>query len=129
MNKDFDKWNEKKKSIENRTDSFFFNEREIWWCSVGINIAIESCGKGKDFLRPVLIFKKLSHNAFIGIPLSTQPKFGSWFIKIKILGITRYALLYQIRTFSINRFQHKLSGISKKDFCRVKQKLEKLLES
>jgi hypothetical protein len=39
MRKDFDKWNNKKKEINNQ-DFFdlFFHEREIWWCSLGLNI-------------------------------------------------------------------------------------------
>lgn len=120
MHKNFDKWNKKKKLREARNKDFLFKEGEVWWCSVGINIAIESCGKGRDFQRPVLVIKKLSQKAIIGIPLSTQPKFGSWFITVKLLGIKRYALLYQIRLFSIKRFQHRLGGLNKSDFIKIK---------
>ena len=38
MRKNFDNWNNKKKKIneENFLD-LFFHEREIWWCSLGLN--------------------------------------------------------------------------------------------
>lgn len=35
-----------------------FKEGEIWWCYVGENVGIEANGKGNQFTRPVLIFKK-----------------------------------------------------------------------
>ncbi len=69
MYKDFDNWNEKKKAIEGRFSNIIFRERDIWWCSVGINVGNESCGKGKDFQRPVIILKKLNQNSFIGLCL------------------------------------------------------------
>ena len=70
MEKDFDKWNLKKKELENSSEKFFFKTGEIWWCSVGLNVKTESCGKGEDYQRPVLILRKLSQENFIGIPLS-----------------------------------------------------------
>ena len=128
MYKDFDKWNEKKKLLDKKDINFFFKESEVWWCSVGINVAVESCGKGNTFRRPILILKKLSNYAFIGIPLSTQSKFGSWFTFVSILGLKRCALLYQVRMVSANRLQRRITALDSEDFALVKQKLEKLLE-
>ncbi len=128
MYKDFDKWNEKKKLLDKKDINFFFKESEVWWCSVGINVAVESCGKGNTFRRPILILKKLSNDAFIGIPLSTQSKFGSWFTFVSILGLKRCALLYQVRMVSANRLQRRVTALDSEDFALVKQKLEKLLE-
>ncbi|MBP7846022.1 MAG: type II toxin-antitoxin system PemK/MazF family toxin [Candidatus Pacebacteria bacterium] len=128
MKKDFDKWNTKKKSLEERNKKFLFKTGDIWWCSVGLNVGAESCGKGEIFRRPVLVLKKLSANSFIGIPLSTQKKEGSWFCGISILGEVQYVLLYQVRMFSANRFQRRLTTLDDGDFARVKEKLEALLE-
>lgn len=128
MKKDFDEWNSKKKEIENLTKKFLFKNGDIWWCSVGLNVQTESCGKGDNFQRPVLILRKLSQNSFIGIPLSTQKKEGSWFEEITVHGEKRYALLYQIRMFNTNRFQRRLATLDDPDFARVKEKLEALLE-
>jgi mRNA-degrading endonuclease toxin of MazEF toxin-antitoxin module len=128
MKKDFDAWNSTKKQLEDRKKDFLFSEREIWWCSVGLNVATESCGKGETYQRPVLILKKLSRNSFIGIPLSTQEKNGTWFTDVSVHGEKRYVLLYQIRMFSTNRFQRRLATLDDADFNKVKEKLETLLE-
>ncbi len=128
MNKNFDNWNNQKKDLELKNNQLLFKTGDIWWCSVGLNIRDESCGKGPTFRRPVLILKKLSRNAFIGIPLSTQVKEGTWFCDISILSKTQYVLLYQIRMFSSVRLQRRLTTLEDKDFARVKEKLEALLE-
>lgn len=128
MQKEFDNWNEQKKQLENAKQEILFKQGEVWWCAVGANIADESCGKGKIFTRPVLVLKKLSGQNYIGIPLSTKRKTGTWFIDIKIQGETVSALLYQIRMFSANRFQRRLTTLDSADFALVKEKLEVLLE-
>ncbi len=127
MQKDFDIWNEKKKELERRNDQFLFKEGDIWWCSIGVNIKDESCGKGYDYQRPVLILKKLSSYLFIGIPLSTQKKQGTWFEQIFIYKGERTALLYQIRMFHTNRFQHRLAILDQHEFSRIKEKTKQLL--
>lgn len=128
MQKDFDRWNQKKKGLEKSLEKFLFKTGEIWWCSVGVNVKTESCGKGDDFQRPVLVLKKLSGENFIGIPLSSRKKVGSWFVEITIHGEKRYALLYQMRMFNVVRFQRRLASLDGADFKLVKQKLEQLLE-
>jgi len=128
MEKDFDKWNLKKKQLENSSAKFFFKTGEIWWCSVGLNVKVETCGKGKDYQRPVLILRKLSRESFIGVPLSTKKKEGTWFCEITIHNEKRYALLYQIRMFSSVRFQRRLASLDDADFKRIKEKLKALLE-
>lgn len=128
MEKDFDTWNIKKKRLEEIQDKFLFKQGDIWWCSVGLNIRTESCGKGKDYQRPVIVLKKLSSETFIGIPLSTKNKTGTWFIDIDIDGRKRCALLYQIRMFHANRLQHRFAALDKTDLTPVKEKLKTLLE-
>lgn len=128
MEKNFDDWNTKKKELEKKQEKINFKTGDIWWCSVGLNVANESCGKGEMFRRPVLVLKKLSATSFIGIPLSTQKKEGTWFCDITILKEVQYVLLYQVRMFSVNRLQRRLTALDDKDFSRVKEKLKTLLE-
>lgn len=59
MEKDFDNWTQIKKGLDTEHKIPFFNEREIWWCSLGVNIGYEIYGKGYVFSRPVLILKKI----------------------------------------------------------------------
>lgn len=128
MYKDFDNWNEKKKSLELINSTPLFKEREVWWCSVGINVARESCGKGKQFQRPVLILRKLSKFEFIGIPLTTKLKKSSWNIFLVVDGKQANAQINQIRMFSSNRLQRRVTVVELVNFNKIKQKLETMFE-
>lgn len=46
-------------------------EGEVWWVAIGENVGVEINGKSRYFSRPVIVFRKLSHLGFMGIPLST----------------------------------------------------------
>ena len=74
-----------------------FNEGDIWWCSVGINIGSEIFGKGKNFSRPVIVFKKIGKDSFLGIPLTKQLKDGSWYVPMHYGGIECRAILSRSR--------------------------------
>lgn len=127
----FNSWNIKKQEIHfsERTSDVYFKAGQIWWCSVGQNVGSESYGKGKDFRRPILIYKKLSTDLCIALPMtSKEKKSGSWFIDVTFGGQTAWVLLYQIRVLNKKRFQRKIGELDEKDFLRVKQKLEKLFE-
>lgn len=49
----YDEWNSIKKRLStiDKPNGFYFNEGDIWWVSLGINIGTESYGKG--FLESV----------------------------------------------------------------------------
>jgi len=79
--KDFDKWNEVKKKLHTTTVRRSFKNRDIFYMKMGQNVGFEQNGKGNEFIRPVVILKKITNDMFIGIPLSTQLKDGSWFYK------------------------------------------------
>jgi len=59
-NKDFRGWMKLKEKLHYRKTLRSFNDGDIWWCGLGENVGSEICGKGKEFLRPVVIVKKLS---------------------------------------------------------------------
>lgn len=60
MPKDFDKWSRNKKLLEEHAYAqLSFHEREIWWCSLGLNLGDEQDGKHQDFERPVLVLRFL----------------------------------------------------------------------
>lgn len=65
MDKNFNKWNELKIKLENSDTNIFFNEWQIWWITMWLNLKQETCGKWENFRRPVLILKKLSSKTFI----------------------------------------------------------------
>lgn len=43
-----DAWNTLKKRLTTSTTPKLFREREIWWCSIGLNVGYEVYGKGSS---------------------------------------------------------------------------------
>jgi hypothetical protein len=72
--KDFDKWNEVKKEIDNKPNKVILKEGEVYWSKFGINVGNETRGKGLHFKRPVLILRKFTRDVFFGIPLTSKKK-------------------------------------------------------
>ena len=98
----------------------FFKEGEIWWCAVGENVGIEVNGKGKAFSRPVYIYKKLSREGFLGIPLSTKQKAGTWYVEVTFQEKISIANLAQIRVFSVSRLFGRIGSLDGKDSDKIK---------
>ena len=96
-----------------------FKEGEVWWCGLGENIGVEINGKSKDFTRPVLIFKKLSEDGFLGIPMSTKAKQGSWYVSVFQHKRKVTVILSQMRIFSTKRLHSKLSKLNDEDCIKV----------
>ena len=71
MQKDFDTWNLQKKQINNKHRRITFHEREIWWCSLGLNIGFEQDGKNYLYERPVLVIRKFNKHTLWILPLTS----------------------------------------------------------
>ena len=111
--KNFLTWIEHKILLNKLNRIIPFQEREIWWCSIGVNIGYEIDGKNSSFNRPVLILRKFNQRQFWGIPLTTKtPKNPKYFFKINIKGKTSYLSLSQLRVIDVAR----LSTTLNKDF-------------
>ncbi len=121
--KDFLSWHNKKVKIDLNSEMLYFREREIWWCSVGLNIGSEQNGKGKNFCRPVLIYKKFSPHTFWGIPLSSKSKNGDYYFSFTAKTNFNIALLHQIRLFDSRRLMQKFGTMSDADFVECKKRL------
>ncbi len=96
------------------------SEGQIWWASLGENIGFEINGKSKLFTRPVLIFKKLSKEFFLVVPLTTQHHMGSWYVNYTHAGKSITACLQQVRTIDYRRFYSKLGVLDDSDFEKIK---------
>ncbi|MEK7617672.1 MAG: type II toxin-antitoxin system PemK/MazF family toxin [Patescibacteria group bacterium] len=122
MQKDFQIWMELKEKLNGLPTEVLFKEREIWWIAVGRNVGEESNGKGNRFSRPVIVFKKLTHHSFYGIPLTTKIKNGSWYVPFKQEGKENRAMLNQIRVFDSRRLFTKLGTLDTTEWQFLKQK-------
>lgn len=127
---DFDEWNEYKKQTDAAdTSTIYFNEREIWWCRVGLNIGLEQNGKGPDFKRPVLVVKKFSRSLFWAIPLSLHYKSGSFFFPLLAeSNVFRIACIPQMRLLDIRRFVSKFDMISEQEYGFVLERITSFLK-
>ncbi len=121
MEKDFDSWNELKKKIDVR-NPIYVSERDIWFCSVGLNVGSEQSGKNELFERPVLVIKKVTINTFIGMPLTSNKKKGSWYVEIESTNSS--AIISQIKLFDTRRLARKIGFISVEEFEIIKNKLK-----
>ena len=121
MEKDFDEWNKLKKNIDVR-NPIYVSEREIWFCSVGLNVGSEQNGKHKLFERPVLVIKTVTSNTFIGAPLTSNKKNGSWYVEIQ--STSSSAIISQIKLFDTRRLARKIGVVSIEEFKIIKNKLK-----
>lgn len=127
MHKDFDQWFKIKSKLEERNCSILFKEGEVWWCSIGVNTKQESCGKGNEFRRPVLILKRLPRELCIVIPSTSKTKSGSWFYRLIITNFNTTLQLHQIKCISSARLASRISSLNPKDFEPIKRRLKSFL--
>lgn len=126
--KDFDKWNKEKKCLEvEGGNTLWFHEREIWWCSIGLNLGDEQDGKNEMFERPVLIVKKFNKKICWILPMTTKNKSGIYYHQIQYEGKTFSIVLSQIRLVSIKRFRRFIRKISPHQFKIIQKKLVNFL--
>ena len=113
MTKDFDMWNEVKKKVDQRSIAwdFYFNEREIWWCSLGLNVGVESDGKNEAFERPILIIRKFNANMIWVVPLTSVSHDDTYHRKVKHGSDESWACLTQVRTISTKRLLRKVGMV------------------
>jgi len=120
--KNFDGWNEKKKLINSGDGPEFVKEREIWWCSVGINVGDEEDGKNEQFERPVLVIKKFNRQIVLVMPLTTKLKDNKYYFQFTHDGVEFAAMLSQIRLMSTKRFSRRVRKINQSLFAEIKKK-------
>mgnify|MGYP001573689335 FL=1 len=126
--KDFDGWNIQKKIIDGTENKKTFHEREVWFIKIGENVGFEQNGKGDEFLRPVVVYKKFSKNVFLGIPLTRTIKDGKFYSSFDFKGQRSVAILSQIRLFDSKRLSYATGRISKGDYGKLKEKLIELIQ-
>jgi len=129
MKKDFQVWHNKKENIEDKEKRVFFHEREIWFCHLGTNVGFEQDGKGENFSRPVIVFRKFNNEVFWAIPLTTRNKGGKFYMTIDLEdGIHRMAILSQLRLIDAKRIYFKIGVINKKTHKSLEEKIIKLCQ-
>lgn len=128
INKDFNSWNEEKKKIDaGENTGIYFHEREIWWCSIGLNVGDEQGGKNELFERPVLIIRKFNDRLAWVLPMTTKPKEGKYYHKVRHEDMEFAVILSQLRLVSGKRFRRRVRKIMSDEFDIIKKKVIGLL--
>lgn len=127
MSDKLDEWNALKHEL-NETETKHIKKGHIYWVSIGQNIGSEIYGKNKRFLRPVLVlnifFIKGVMHSFIGIPLTSKPRYGFMYFKfIDSKNIKQTACLSQIRLFDTRRVHSHLSRVDDDLLSTIRQKI------
>jgi mRNA interferase MazF len=121
------RWCEIKILLSDLPSNVLFKEGEIWWCRIGMNIGHEVYGKGVSFARPVLIFRKFSKDFFIGIPLTSKKKEGTWFVSLVFNDKENCIILSQARALDGIRLIERIGVLGDDQFESVKTALHVLL--
>ncbi len=122
MEKDFDGWNEIKKKIDIGHENKLYTVREIWWCSLGLNIGSEQNGTGPVFDRPVLILKGCSKNTCLVVPLTTSVKIHKTRVPIGLVDKKfASALISQMKVVDTKRLIDKIGFLDKNVFNNVRK--------
>ncbi|MBX4198583.1 type II toxin-antitoxin system PemK/MazF family toxin [Candidatus Parcubacteria bacterium] len=128
MAKDFDKWNIQKKGIHDIGENKFYHPRDIWWCTLGVNIGFEQDGSGEDHERPVLILRGFSKQVCLAIPLTTSTKKNPYHVPLGIIGEREsFAIISQIRLIDTKRLSNKIDVLDIDRFEAIKKAVKDLL--
>ena len=129
MSKDFDAWNGQKKKVHDRDERILFHEREIWWCSLGLNVGVETDGKNDNFERPVLIVKKFNQDMVWVVPITSRKGPVKYYYPIKYGDKNRWVILSQLKTVSSKRLIRKIEALPESDFEQVSLLVKQFLKS
>jgi PemK-like, MazF-like toxin of type II toxin-antitoxin system len=127
--KDFTNWINAKVTVDSKKSAPPFREREIWWCSIGINVGMEIDGKGIGYARPVIIIKKFNKFQFWAIPITSKDKSNNpFYFPINYDNKTYYACLVHLRSFDSKRLRYNTDHkVSSKVFEKLKLELKNFI--
>lgn len=127
---DFIAWAKMKIRLEfGEKKPMYFYERELWWCSIGVNIGFEQDGKNHLFERPVLVVKKFNKDIFWGLPLTRTKRGNSiFYVPLDQGREDSFVILSQLRIMSSKRLLRRMRMIREDEFQMIKKELQNFLK-
>ena len=126
--KNFASWGPFKSHLNNR-EPLFCKERQIWWCSTGVNVGSEQDGKNARFERPVLIVRRFTARLFLAMPLTTNMTekphkiIAPAWVNNKKTRLNRAFLINQMRVLDAARIHRKMGYVDKATFDEIKRQI------
>jgi mRNA interferase MazF len=120
--KNYSTWMKRKSDIENKKSTLYTHVREIWWCSIGLNVGAEIDGKNENFERPVIILKVYNKETLLVLPLTTKQNDNLFHFKIETKEKIGWAKLTQARVISSKRLLRRVDIIPKLVFYKLMRK-------
>lgn len=118
--KDFDRWNGKKKMLDAAgINGPHCHEREIWWCSIGVNVGSEQHSQTSDFSRPVVVVRRFTEDIFWGVPLTTKTMKLPFRVRLELGGIANDALILQMRVYDRKRLVRQIGVVPQDVFTTL----------
>jgi len=77
----------------------------------------------------VLVLKKLTHNTFLGIPLTSKLKNGTWCVKSTVQNKEGRYIISQIKMLDSKRLYNKVERIPDEEFDRVKTRFINFMQN
>lgn len=119
--KNFDSWTVIKKQINAMNGVAFAHPREIWWCSLGVNVGAEIDGKNDNFERPVIVMKVYNKDTLLVLPITCKPKHDVFHHKITTDQKVVWVKLTQARVISNKRLLRKVDVLGEVEFQFLKE--------
>ena len=95
------------------------NEGDVVWAAIGENVGVEIDGKSEKYSRPVVVLRKHTERCFTGVPLTSQPHNGSWYVDFEFQGRKQIAVLIQARLMDTARVYNRIGKLSTNDYNEV----------
>ncbi len=124
--KEFDTWNIQKKIVDTLTTKRY-HERDVWWCSLGLNVGFEQDGTGREYQRPVLVIKGISKDVCFVLPLTTSLSQNKNRIPVGIVdGKHASAIISQLRLIDTRRLVNKIAVVDAALFQEIRNAVRRL---
>lgn len=126
----FDAWNILKQYLDSKEyvlEDKYFEEREIWFMSWGLNIGVEELGKHEQFERPALILKKFNEKMMYAIPLTTQASSHKYRIAYNLDEKKFAAKINQMRLVDSKRLLRRIAILDNEQFQNIRSGLKSIL--
>ena len=129
--KNFDEWNTLKKKVDTEKREVYGYPREVWWCSLGVNVGAEIDGKNESFERPVIIIRVYNKEIMLVLPTTSKARADKFHLALEVetqnpqtkemYMKTVYVKLTQVRVISNKRLIRKIAVIGESDFVKIKE--------